>query len=176
MIDESSHFEDKFDSTLRSTLSKHREKAPEGFVDRIMQLLQSQQFAGRTSQTEENFDMALKSALVEHTETVPEGFADNVMKQVRTQQEQKFIARMAWQERFILAGCLGLALIVVVVVFSYAPAILKGLTNSLDNMTTTGNRFVAAKGQWQTVLCMLVTIGMVLYSFASSSLFHTRRA
>lgn len=177
MTDNRANFGDKFDATLRKAMKDRSEEVPEGFVDSIMQLLRSQQFAGRTPQAEENFDMSLKGALVEHTVTVPDGFADNAMMRVRTQQEQKFIARMVWKERFILAGCLGLALILLVTVFSYAPAIQNVLTNSLDNMTATGNNiFIAAKGQWQIVMCMLMVIGTVIYGFTSSGLFRTSRA
>ncbi len=120
--------------------------------------------------------MALKSALVEYAEPVPEGFAGAVMQGVRAQQEQKFIAKMAWQERFVLAGCVGLLAVVVGLVFVFSGPIMEGLNTSLSSMTTTGSTVVtAARNQWQIVMCTLVAMGMVIYSFASSGLFRTSR-
>ena len=177
MTDNRSNFGDKFDATLRNAMRDHSEEVPEGFVDIIMQRLQSRQFADSTSQTEENFDMVIRSALVEHAEPIPEGFADTVMLRVHAQQEQKLIAKMAWQERFVLAGCVGLFAIVAGLVFVFPGRIMEGLNTSLSSITTTASNVVAAaRGQWQTLLCMLVAIGMVLYSFISSGFFHTSRA
>ena len=177
MTDNRTNFGDKFDATLRNAMKEHSEKVPEGFVDNIMQRLHSPQFADSTSQIEENFDMALKSALVEHAELVPEGFVDTVMRRVRTQQEQKLIAKMAWQERLVLAGCLGLLAIVTGLIFAFSAPIMEGLNTSLSSMTTTGSNLVtAARDQWQILLCMLVAMAMVIYSFTGSGFFHTSRA
>ena len=163
MTDDRTNFGDKFDATLRNAMKEHSEKVPEGFVDNIMQRLHSPQFAGSTSQAEENFDMALKSALVVHAELVPEGFADTVMRRLRTQQEQKLIAKMAWQERFLLAGCLGLLAIVAGLIFTFSAPITEGLKTSLSTITTTaGNLVTAASDQWQILFCMLVAMAMVI--------------
>lgn len=174
MTDDRLNSGDKFDATLRNAMRGHSEEVPDGFVDTIMQRLRSQQFASSTSQTEEDFDMALKIALVEYAEPVPEGFSDTIMRKVRTQQEQKIIAKMAWQERFMLAGCVGLLAITLVLTFVFSEPILETLNTSMSSMTTTGsNLFTAARGQLQIVVFTLVAMGMVIYSFASSGLFHT---
>ena len=161
---------------LRNAMRNYSEEVPEGFVDNIIQRLRSQQFADSTSQTEENFDMGIKSALVEHAEPIPEGFCDTVMRRLRRQQEKKLIANMARQERFILAGCVGLFAIVVSLIFAFSGPIMEAVSTSLSSMTTTGSNVVtAAKDQWQIVVCTLVAMGTVIYSFASSGLFHTSR-
>jgi hypothetical protein len=177
MTDNSSNFEDKFDATLRNAMRGHSEEVPEGFVDNIVQRLRSQQFADSTSHTEENFDTSIKNALVEHAEPVPEGFADTVIRRLRRQQGQKLIAKMAWQERFVLAGCIGLFAIVAGLIFVFSGQIMEGLNTSLSSMTATVSIVVTAtKDQWQIVVCMLVAMGTVIYSFASSGLFRTSRA
>ena len=176
MTDDKTNFGEKFDATLRNAMKEHSEKVPEGFVDNIMQRLHSPQFADSTSQTEENFDMAIKSALVVHAELVPEAFADTVMRRLRTQQEQKIIAKMAWQERFLLAACLGLLAIVAGLIFTFSAPLAEGLKTSLSTMTTTAGILVtAATDQWQILVCMLVAMAMVIYSFADSAFFHTSR-
>ena len=177
MNDERSNFVDKFDATLHNAMKDHHEEVPEGFVDNIIQRLRSQQFADSTSQTDENFDMAIKIALVEHTEPVPAGFADTVVRRMRTQQEQKLIAEMARQERFILAGCIGLFAIAVGLIFVFSGPVLEAVSISLSSMSATGsNMIIAVKGQWQIIVCTMVAMATVIYSFTSSGLFRFSRA
>ena len=176
MTDNRSKFEDQFDATLRKAMGDHRQQVPEGFADSIMQRLRSQQFAASDSQAKEEFEIALKSALVEYNEPVSEGFAGAVMRRVRAQQERKLITRMAWQERFILAGFAGLFVIVSGLIFLFSGPITEMISSSMSNLTTTGSLLVnAAMEQWRLLVWTLAAIVMVIYSFASSGLFRIGR-
>jgi hypothetical protein len=59
---------------------------------------------------EEKFDKMLRWTLQASSQPSPAYFTDRVLKQVRAVEEQKILARVVWQERLALAGCIAVAI------------------------------------------------------------------
>jgi hypothetical protein len=128
---------------------------------------------------EDKFGEMLGRALQSHSEPVPADFTERMLRQVREVEEQRILARVVWQERLALAGCIaaGVLAIVAVVVFpdriaGVFQSIAGGFTEQgkalVDKMTPTVD-IKAVSGEvsskWQFYAVLGLVFGFAVYSF-----------
>ena len=118
------------------------------------------------SQNADKFDRMLRNNLREHQEPVKPDFTDKVLKQVAALQEQKILAKIVLEERVVLGGCISLFILIVTVIIYFGRDMLRALdllANEIrGSMTNTSTVYSL---DWQLILVITVTMGLVLYCF-----------
>jgi hypothetical protein len=127
---------------------------------------------------EDKFDGMLGRALQSHSEPVPADFTERTLRRVEEAEQQRILARVVWQERLALAGCIaaGVLAIVAVVVFpdriagvlrsiaggftEQGKALVDKMTPTIDIEAVSGE--VSSKWQFYTVLGLV--FGFAVYS------------
>ncbi len=59
---------------------------------------------------EDKLDEILRRTLRAPLQPSPAGFTEKVLKQIRAAEEQRILAKVVWQERLALAGCIAVAI------------------------------------------------------------------
>jgi hypothetical protein len=98
---------------------------------------------------EEKFDEMLRRTLRASSQPSPVDFTDRVLKQLRAVEEQKILARVVWQERLALAGCIAVAIAGIAAAVIFA-AIDGGFTPTVQLLIyQTGLAIKTFSSQWQ---------------------------
>lgn len=123
---------------------------------------------------EDRFDHMLQRSLQGHCEPVPAGFTARVLREVEISEEQRILARVVWQERLALAGCilLGAAAFVGALLSpGRAVSLLRSLAGSfiehggalLDRIPQVVG---VVGGDWRLCVVLAVALGFAVYSLA----------
>ena len=123
---------------------------------------------------EDKFDEILGQSLRRHSEPVPAGFTERMLSQIEEAEQQKILARVIWQERLALAGCIvfgALAAIGVTVFPGRIAGVLRGIATGF---TERGGAVVDGIGQtisietvrseWQLYAILALVLGFAAYS------------
>lgn len=114
---------------------------------------------------EDKLDETLRRTLQASLQPSPDDFTERVLKQVRAVEEQRILARVVWQERLALAGCIAVAIAGIAATVIFA-AIDGGFTPTVQLLIyQTGQAIKTFSGQWQ-----LYTIFTGVFVFAGYSL------
>ena len=124
---------------------------------------------------EDRFDEMLGQSLRRHSEPVPAGFTERMLKQIEEAEQKEILARVVWQERLALAGCLifgALAAIGVTVFPGRIAGVLRGIATGF---TEQGRAVVdgigqtisieAVRSEWQLYAVLALVLGFAVYSF-----------
>ena len=122
---------------------------------------------------DEKFDEMLGQSLRRHSEPVPAEFAERMLKQIEEAEQRQILARVVWQERLSLAGCIvfGVLAAVGVVVF---PGRIAGVLRSIAaNFAERGGAYIDGIGQsvsietvrseWQLYIILALALGFAVY-------------
>ena len=121
------------------------------------------------SQDADKFDRVLRNNLRKYREPVRADFTGKVLKQLTTLQEQKILARIVLEERLVLAGCISLFVIIVTAIIYFGRDILRVLDLLANDLKETLiNTSTAYSPDWQLILVITVTAGLVLYCFSDN--------
>jgi hypothetical protein len=123
---------------------------------------------------EDKFDEMLGQSLRRHSEPVPAGFTERMLKQIEEVEKKEILARIIWQERLALAGCLlfGALAAIGITVF---PGRIAGILRSIAaNVTERGGALVDGVGQtisienirseWQLYTILALVLGFAVIS------------
>lgn len=98
---------------------------------------------------EDKFDKMLRRTLRAPLQPSPADFTERVLKQVRATEEQRILARVAWQERLALAGCIAVAIAGIAATAKIA-AIDGGFTPTVQLFIyEIGQNVITLSNQWQ---------------------------
>jgi hypothetical protein len=127
--------------------------------------------AGKLS--EDKFDEMLGESLRRHSEPIPADFTERMLKQIEEAEQQQILARVVWQERFSLAGCIlfGVLAAVGVAVF---PGRIAGILRSIAaNFTERGGAYIDGvaqsipieniRSEWQLYIVLVLVLGFAVY-------------
>ena len=119
------------------------------------------------------FDDMLGQSLRRHSEPVPADFTERMLKQIEEAEQQRILARVVWQERLSLAGCIvfGVLAAVGVVVF---PGRIAGILRAIAaNLTERGSAYIEGvgqsipieniRGEWQLYIVLALVLGFAVY-------------
>ena len=122
----------------------------------------------------DKFDEMLGQSLRRHSEPVPAGFTERMLSQIEEAEQQEILARVIWQERLALAGCLvfgALAAIGITVFPGRVAGVLRGIATGF---TERGRAVVDGIGQtisietvrseWQLYAILALVLGFAVYS------------
>ncbi len=122
---------------------------------------------------EDKFDEMLGQSLRRHSEPVPADFTEKMLREVREVQERQILARVVWQERLALAGCIvfgALAAIGITVFPGRIAGVLRGIATGF---TERGGAVVDGIGQtisietvrseWQLYTILALVLGFAVY-------------
>lgn len=127
---------------------------------------------------EDKFGEMLGRALQSHSEPVPADFVERVLSRIEQAEQQRILARVVWQERLALAGCIvvGVLAIVAVAVF---PDRIAGVLRSIAGGFTEQGRALVGKmtptvdieavsgevsSEWQFYTVLALVFGFAVYS------------
>jgi len=122
---------------------------------------------------EDKFDEMLGPSLRRHSEPVPPGFTERMLRQIEEVEQKEILARVIWQERLALAGCIvfgALAAIGVTVFPGRIAGVLRGIATGF---TERGRAVVDGIGQtisietvrseWQLYAILALVLGFAVY-------------
>jgi len=123
---------------------------------------------------EDKFDEILGQSLRRHSEPVPAGFTERMLSQIEEAEQKEILARVIWQERLALAGCIvfgALAAIGVTVFPGRIAGVLQGIATGF---TERGGAVVDGIGQaisietvrseWQLYAILALVLGFAVFS------------
>lgn len=127
---------------------------------------------------EDKFGEMLGRALQSHSEPVPADFVERVLSRIEQAEQRRILARVVWQERLALAGCIvaGVLAIVAVAVF---PDRIAGVLRSIAGGFTEQGRALVGKmtptvdieavsgevsSEWQFYTVLALVFGFAVYS------------
>jgi len=123
---------------------------------------------------EDKFDEMLGQSLRRHSEPVPAGFTERMLSQIEEAEQKEILARVIWQERLALAGCIvfgALAAIGVTVFPGRIAGVLQGIATGF---TERGGAVVDGIGQaisietvrseWQLYAILALVLGFAVFS------------
>lgn len=113
----------------------------------------------------DKLDGVLRRALRAPLQPSPADFTAKVLKRIRAAEEQRILARVVWQERFALAGCIAVAIAGIAAAVTFA-IIDGGFTPTIQLLIYRISQTIQTfSSQWQ-----LYTIFAGVFVFASYSL------
>jgi len=123
---------------------------------------------------EDKFDEMLGQSLRRHSEPVPAGFTERMLSQIEEAEQKEILARVVWQERLALAGCIvfgALAAIGVTIFPGRIAGVLRGIATGF---TERGRAVVDGIGQtisietvrseWQLYAVLALVLGFAVFS------------
>jgi hypothetical protein len=124
---------------------------------------------------EDKFDEILGQSLRRHSEPVPAGFTERMLSQIEEAEQKEILARVIWQERLALAGCLVFGALAAIGVTVFPGRIAGVLRSIVANFTECGGAVVDGIGQtisietirseWQLYAVLALVLGFAVYSF-----------
>jgi len=127
---------------------------------------------------EDKFGEMLGRALQSHSEPVPPDFTERMLSRVQEAEEQRILARVVWQERLALAGCIVVGVLALVAVAVFPDRIAGVLRSIAGGFTEQGRALVdkmtptvdieAVSGEvsseWQFYTVLALVFGFAVYS------------
>jgi hypothetical protein len=120
---------------------------------------------------EDKFDEMLGESLRRHSEPVPADFTERMLRQVKEAEERQILARVVWQERLSLAGCIVFSVLAAVGVTVF-PGRVAGILRSIAaGFTERGGIYIDKIGQtieivrseWQLYIVLALVLGFAAY-------------
>jgi hypothetical protein len=122
---------------------------------------------------EDKFDEMLEQSLRRHSEPVPAGFAERMLKQIEEAEQRQVLARVVWQERLSLAGCIVFGVLAAVGITVFPGRIAGILRGIAANFTERGGAYIEGVGQsipienirseWQLYIILALILGFAFY-------------
>ena len=126
----------------------------------------------------DKFDEMLGRALQSHSEPVPAGFTERMLSRIEEAEQRRILARVVWQERLALAGCIVLGVLAIVAVAVFPDRIAGVLRSIASGFTEQGRALVdkmtpavdieAVSGEvsskWQFYTVLALVFGFAVYS------------
>ena len=122
---------------------------------------------------DDKFDEILGQSLRRHSEPVPTDFTERMLSQIEKAEQRRILARVVWQERLSLAGCIvfGILAAVGVAVFPGRIAgIIRGIAAGFEKR---GGAYIegigrsisieAIRGEWQLYIILALVLGFAAY-------------
>lgn len=123
---------------------------------------------------EDKFGEMLGRALQSHSEPVPAGFTERMLSRIEQAEQQRILARVVWQERLALAGCIAAGIIAIVAVVVFPDRIAGVLRSIAGGFTGQGKALVekmtptvdieAVRSEWQFYTVLVLLLGFAVYS------------
>ena len=125
---------------------------------------------------EDKFDETLSKALQRHSEPVPTGFTERILRQIEEAQKEAILARVVWQERFALAGCIVFGAFATVGLMFFPARIAKILKSIGANLTELGGGCIdrvvqtmpisieSIRSKWQFYIILVIALGFAIFS------------
>ena len=127
---------------------------------------------------EDKFGEMLGRALQSHSEPVPADFVERVLSRIEQAEQQRILARVVWQERLALAGCIVVGVLALVAVAVFPDRIAGVLRSIAGGFTEQGRALVdkmtptvdieAVSGEvsseWQFYTVLALVFGFAVYS------------
>ena len=123
---------------------------------------------------EDKFDEILGQSLRRHSEPVPPGFTERTLSQIEEAVQKEILARVVWQERLALAGCLVFGALAVIGVTVFPGRIAGVLRGIATGFTERGRAVVDGIGQtisietvrseWQLYAILALVLGFAVFS------------
>jgi hypothetical protein len=123
---------------------------------------------------EDRFDSVLRHSLQGHRESVPAGFTARVLTVVERAEEQRILARVVWQERLALVGCIAVGATAFVGTLLFPGRVVGLLRSIAGGLREQGGALFdripqavgAVGGDWQLYAILAVALGFAAYSLA----------
>lgn len=122
---------------------------------------------------EDKFDEMLGQSLRRHTEPVPADFTERMLKQIEEAEQRQILARVVWQERLSLAGCIVFGVLAAVGVMVFPGRIVGILRSIAAGFAERGGAVVdgigrtisieAIRSEWQLYTILALVLGFALY-------------
>lgn len=122
---------------------------------------------------EDKFDEILGQSLRRHSEPVPAGFTERMLRQIEEAAQKEILARVIWQERLALAGCLVFGALAAIGVTIFPGRIAGVLRGIVTGFTERGRAVVDGIGQtisietvrseWQLYAVLALVLGFAVY-------------
>ncbi len=123
---------------------------------------------------EDKFGEMLGRALQSHSEPVPADFVERVLSRIEQAEQQRILARVVWQERLALAGCIVAGVLAIVAVAVFPDRIAEVLRSIAGGFTEQGKALVgrmtpaidieAVRSEWQFYTLLALVFGFAVYS------------
>lgn len=122
---------------------------------------------------DDRFDEMLGESLRRHSEPVPADFTDRMLRQIEEAEQQQILARVVWQERLSLAGCIVFGILAAIGVAVFPGRITGILRGIAANFTERGGAYIDGIGQsisietvrseWQLYIILALVLGFAAY-------------
>jgi hypothetical protein len=122
---------------------------------------------------DDKFDEMLGESLQRHSEPVPAGFTERMLRQIEEAEQRQILARVVWQERLSLAGCIvfgALAAVGIAVFPGRIAGILRGIVAGFRER---GGAYIdgigqsisieAVRSEWQLYIILALVLGFAAY-------------
>jgi hypothetical protein len=122
------------------------------------------------NKNEHRFDEMLKKNLKQHREPIRQNFTQELIAKIQKAEQQKVLAKVIWQERFLLAVYILLPIAAIVVIFAY-PNLAIETSRLMTNLYLLVNLAVTSFViHWQLWVCYILAAAVCLYAFYESLL------
>jgi len=121
----------------------------------------------------DKFDEMLGQSLRRHSEPVPAGFTERMLRQIEEAEQQQILARVVWQERLSLTGCIVFGILAAVGVAIFPGRIAGILRGIAANLAERGGAYIdgigqsisveAVRSEWQLYIILALVLGFALY-------------
>jgi len=123
---------------------------------------------------EDKFDEMLGKSLQRHPEPVPAGFTERMLTQIEEAEQRAILARVIWQKRLALDGCIVFGALAAVGMTVFPGRIAGTLRSIGANLREGGGSFVGRIGQaipietvrseWQLYTILALVLGFAVFS------------
>jgi hypothetical protein len=122
---------------------------------------------------EGKFDEMLGQSLRRHSEPVPVGFTERMLRQIEEAEQRRILARVVWQERLSLAGCIVFGVLAAVGVAVFPGRIAGILRGIAAGFAERGGAYIngigrsisieAVRSEWQLYIILALVLGFAAY-------------
>ena len=122
---------------------------------------------------DEKFDEMLGESLRRHSEPVPADFTERMLKQIEEAEQQRILARVVWQERLSLAGCVVFGVLAAVGAMVFPGRIVGILRSIAAGFKERGGAYIegvsqsisidTVRSEWQLYVILALVLGFAAY-------------
>jgi hypothetical protein len=115
------------------------------------------------SKNKEQFDKMLTDGLRRYEKTLSPDFADKIVSRARLQTQQKLLAKVIWQERLALAGCIMIPVAVLAVILIF-PQIIDKLSERITQLCSNiSQAIISGQIEWQPFIIFTIAAAVAAY-------------
>jgi len=122
---------------------------------------------------DDKFDEMLGESLRRHSEPVPADFTERMLSQIEKAEQRRILARVVWQERLSLAGCVVFGILAAVGVAVFPGRIAGVLRGIAAGFAERGGAYIdgvsksisieAVRSEWQLYIIFALVLGFAAY-------------